>query len=424
MPSHKPVITVQGFKGINNRLTPEREPPGYLRTADNINIDSSGSAAKRQGYTLKDHGHYTSIWASDNGLGCYAVKDGDLVSISPDYVVTTLLSGYLIDKVSFEEVDGVIYLISDEFSGRIVRGELKGFGVTQQTSQPTLSISTGLLPEGDYQVVISSLRDDGVESGTSKPQIIRVPTNSKISFTLPTITSPSIIAYKIYCSNPSGSELFYHGTSSSGSYDIDSPPNSIIPFKMFNLYSPPLGSIIKYFKGRLYIASGNILWYSEPFQYEHFRLDSNYFEYPEPIREVMPVESGIWVASDKVYYLQGSNPDEFKQITKELAKIVPGTSTMVSNTFLNIDNTPYGYKWLVSSDIGILALFDQGFFTNMTSANLSLESASSGTSTFVQLDGLAQYLSILKKDENPNNSTMGDLVEATIIRNGVPITFN
>jgi hypothetical protein len=125
-----------------------------------------------------------------------------------------------------------------------------------------------------------------------------------------------------------------------------------------------------------------------------------------------------------VYYLQGTNPEEFKQISKEIAKVVRGTSTVVSNTFLNIDNTPSGYKWLVSSDIGILALFDQGFFTNLTAANISLETATTGTSTFIQSNGLAQYLSVLKKDENPNNSTMGDMVEATIIRNGVPITFN
>src|SRR5690606_18535746 len=93
-----------------------------------------------------------------------------------------------------------------------------------------------------------------------------------------------------------GSELYYHGTGSFGStYVISDQSGLINPLRTFNLYPPPFGSIIKFYKGRLYIAQANVLWYSEPFQYEYFKLDSTYLEFPDTIKECIVVDDGIWV---------------------------------------------------------------------------------------------------------------------------------
>jgi len=146
-------------------------------------------------------------------------------------------------------------------------------------------------------------------------------------------------------------------------------------------------------------------------------MTSNFFEFPERIREVMPVEDGIWIGSDKLYYLSGEQPDEFKRTTKEHIKIVEGTSSIVSGSYVHIDNTPIGYKWLVTSDLGIFILFNQGMTINLTSQNVEIERASSGTALFLRSKGTNQYLSVLKTTGSPNNSVLGDLVESRIIRN-------
>lgn len=98
-----------------------------------------------------------------------------------------------------------------------------------------------------------------------------------------------------------------------------------------------------------------------------------------------------------------------------------GTGTIISGSYIHLDNTPIGYKWLVTSDLGIWVLFNQGLCINLTSDNISLESADTGTSVFLQDSGMNQYLSILEKNNKSNNSVFGDLVETQIIRNGVVI---
>jgi len=52
---------------------------------------------------------------------------------------------------------------------------------------------------------------------------------------------------------------------------------------------------------------------------------------------------------------------------------------------------------------------------------VELEAADSGAGLFLQTNGMNQYLSILKTNQNPNNSVMGDLIESSIVRNGIII---
>jgi hypothetical protein len=423
MPQHPKSSIFKSFKGINNVLLPERVPTNYLISADNLNMDKSGRLTNRQGYTKIDDGNYLCVWASDQGLGCYAVRDGSIVSIDNDLNITTLKLDNLTEPLSFEEIDGVVYFSSSETNGRIVNGEVRPWGILQQMTTPSVTVGAGLLPQGTYQLSITFVRDDGFESGTGRAKVIQVSNNSSISFTIPYTNEPYITSARIYLSTPDGTELYYIGSGPPGSpYTIQNLSTMTSILKSFGLNEPPKGAIIKYYRGRIYIADKKILWYSEPFQYEKFDLSSNFFEYPEDIRAILPVEDGIWVASDRLYYLSGDDATKFRQINKEYIKIIKGSEVKVGSSYLHMDNTPTGYKWLVTSDVGIMALFNQGFIINMTAPNLSTDLADSGTSVFLQDGGTNQYLTVLKTNGDPNNSVMGDLVESTIIRNGVIIT--
>lgn len=422
MPKHPKVIKYSAFKGINNIVDAQCTDPAYLKKALNVNIDKLGGIGTRKGYVKKDTANYSSVWSSENRQGCYAVRNGDLVKLNPDYSFITLLSGIGNEKLSFEEVDNIIYYTSSNTNGIIFNGVRKEWGMPKNTLSPTLTQTAGLLVAGTYQISFTYVRSDGTESGTSKSFIITVTANSGISVSIPTNPDISITSARVYCSTLDGNTLYYAGSASLGtSFIIEDTSNLINPLRAFNLDKAPNGHIVKYHKGRLYVAEDNILWYSEPFQYNYFKLDSNYIEFSERIREIMPVEDGLWIGSESLYFLSGSSPDEFKRNLKEHIKIVEGTSTRISGSYVHIDNTPIGYKWLVTSDLGIFILFNQGLVINLTSANVELDQANSGTSIFLQDAGINQYLSILKTNQNPNNSVIGDLVETSIVRNGVII---
>jgi hypothetical protein len=426
MPQHPKTLNIAAFKGLNNVVSPESTPPEFLKKALNIDIDKLGGIAKRKGYSLKDSGNYISIWASENRLGCFANKNGNLIEVKSDYSVSTVKSNISNDPVSFDEVDGVIYYTSDAHNGMIVNGVHKDWGIPKNILAPTLSLAVGTLSEGTYQVSFTYVRSDGIESGATPASMITVPNGSGISLNIPNTSIPDIVYSRIYCSEPNGKVLYYAGLSLLNStFTIGSTSSFSNPFKMFNLDKAPTGHIVKYYRGRIYIAQDNVLWYSEPYQYQHFNLGSNYFEFPERIREVMPVEDGIWLGSDRLYYLSGDSPESFKRSTKEHIKIVEGTASKISGSYIHLDNTPIGYKWLVTSDLGIFVLFNQGLVINLTSQNVALEGSDLGTSVFLQDSGLNQYLSILKTNGNPNNSVVGDLVEtSTSLNNSVGGSLN
>lgn len=422
MPKYPKAVTYSSFKGLNNTANPEDTDISYLKKALNIDIDKIGGISKRKGYVKKDSSSYSSLWASTNGLGCYGVRGTDLIRLYSDYSYDILKANVDNNLISFEEIDNIIYLSSDTFNGIIDNGVFRSWGLDKNNFSPTLTSSSGSLSEGTYQVAFTYVYSDGRESGTKSASLITVSDNSSISLNIPTNSDPNILYARIYCSTTSGNVLFYSGIGTLGSnYTINSTLNLISPLRFFNLDKAPLGSIVKYYKGRMYIASDNILWYSEPFQYEYFKLDSNYIEFPENIKEIMPVEDGVWVGSDKLYFLFGDEPSTFRRITKELIKIVKGTATLIPGSYTPIDNLSGGYKWLVSSNLGIFMLHSQGVATNLSSPNVELESADSGTSLFLQTNGMNQYLSILKTNQNPNNSVIGDLIETSIVRNGIII---
>ena len=417
MPQHLKTKNVTGFKGLNNTVTPQNTPEEYLKVALNIDLDKGGNIIKRKGYALVDSGNYTSLWSNDSGTKCYAVKSGNLIKLNKDYSSSIIVSGVTTDKLSFEEVDGVVYLSSSTFNGIIEKDIYRSWGIPKVGLSPTLTSTTGILSGGIYQVSFTYVSSSGRESGTVNPSYISVPDGSSISLTIP--ANPTYPFARVYCSTHNGSDLYYNGITTPGStYIISDQLNTINPLRTFGLDSAPTGQKIKFYKGRIYIAQDNILWYSEPFQYEYFNLISNYIEFSSRITEIMPVEDGIFIGSDKLYFLSGYNPSEFKKEIKDTCRVIEGTGQRISGSYVHIDNTPEGYKWLVTTDLGIYLLFNQGIVINNTSSNIAMEDADIGSSLFLQDNGINQYLSMLKVNKDPNNSVLGDMAEAVIVRNG------
>lgn len=425
MPIHPKGIRYTAFKGLNNTGSPENTAPDYLKKVLNIDIDKTGNINKRKGYTKVDTANYSSLWSSDSGLGCYGIRDGNLVRINSDYSHTTIKSGLGNISLSFEEINGDIYIMSPTFKSIIRNGVLYDWGIEKNILAPTLSRVVGNLPEGTYQVSFTYVDSFGFEGGTVAASVITVPANSGISLSVPTPINSSNMNYcRIYCSNTNGNGLYYYGVADFNTTKIISDTTPLVnPLKTFNLDSAPYGTSIHYYKSRMYVIDGRYLWYSNPFQYNYFQLDSNYLEFDEDIIGVMVVNNGLWVCTKtNLYYLAGSDPVSMILDWKDKVSMIPGTATILSGSYTQTIPLAPGFKWLISTNLGIYLLADQGSFMNVSTPNVELESADSGTSLFLQANGMNQYLSILKTNQDPNNSIMGDLVETTITRNGITIS--
>lgn len=424
MPNHPKTTDVNAFKGLNNNLRPERTDINRLKEAMNIDIDRDGGLHKRPGYTEVDDGSYTALYANDKI--CYAIRGGDLVRIYQDYSFDTVTTSLGTLTASFETLEGEneVYYTSPERSGVLSGSTTRPYGISRPNPSPILTQGTGLLDPGTYQISITYVSTDGRESGAALAQYTLLTTPKSIILSgIPASPDPTVDTVRVYCSTPNGEVLYLvqeltNGTSTT---TIADPFRGVVPLRSFGIYTPPNGHILREGHGRMWIAEDNYLWYSEPYAYEWFRLQSNFLPFESRIRAVMPTEGGVWVGTDRLYYLAGKDPNAMRQKEVEPVKCVEGTDIKILGTYIFIENTPIGYKWLVTTDRGMYICFNDGIALNMTEQQVSLPKADQGTGIFLQQDGINRYLSILQQKKESNNLAVGDLATATIIRNGITI---
>lgn len=420
MPNHPKTVPIDGFKGLNNVLRPERTPPQYLKEADNVDIDKSGGIQKRLGFSNIASGIFHSCWADDPY--CMAVRDGDLVAIDSLYNTSVLQADVGNNPISYFRLDDSIYFSSTTTNGVIEDGSVRSWGI-EPPGRPNLANASGNMFNGSYQVALTYSTAEGRESGSRVAAVVDVTTGGIALSNIPASDDPEVTRVNIYMSHDNGEELYYRDSVANGQTSYTITDDSGIRRKMdtFNMMPPPKGHIIDQAHGRSWVTEENFLWYSEPYQYELFDYRKNYIRFPQRIRAFMPTQDGAWVASDGLYYMAGEDPNRADLTLKEPVKVVEGSAVRIPGAYIFIENTPIGYKWLVHTNKGIYVCFNNGIALNMTSQNYEFPTADEGAAAFVQLDGINRYTSLLKTPRDSENAAVGDLVTATIVRNGVVV---
>lgn len=72
--------------------------------------------------------------------------------------------------------------------------------------------------------------------------------------------------------------------------------------------TPPPGTHLCWFQGRLWVADGAYIWVSEVYAPGKFRLAGSGFQFGSPIRMMKPVKNGVWVSdSQHTGFIQAGN---------------------------------------------------------------------------------------------------------------------
>lgn len=425
MPTHPKTVLLNSFQGINNVSLPERTNPKYMKEANNVDLTKDGSFRLRKGFTQVLSGNYRSIWSNNSAL--YAMKGGDLVSISTamdETVVHTGLDSEL--DVAYVKANNIVYFSNGEYSGAIENGAGRQWGINPPAMSPTTAVTSGILDEGRYQVVVTYSDADGRESGARLAASISVNANQGILLTglLPSINN-EVTTTNIYCTQANG-EVFYLVASipdTDTTFAINDVSHAVVTLKTQHMSAPPAATMLEYYNGRVYGAYENLLWWTEAMSYEHVSMSHNFVQYPSDIKGIMAVDDGIWVAADKLYYLAGKDGPDMRNIEKEDCVMVKGSGVKISGSYIFLENTPLGQKWLITTDRGIFVLMSSGVVLNLTEKNVAFPEAEQAAAAFIQQDGVNKYVSLLK---NPNsdvqNVAVGDLAVGEIVRNGVVIS--
>ena len=330
------VVVYSAFGGLRNDVTPERFSNTDLAFASNVDIDKSGRVFRRQGFTLQRAGAAHSLWADSTQTVCMFVSSGQLMQLHADMSATALAA--LRDGLSrtdFERVNDRVYFSNGTDTGVFENGAVRSWGLTSPML-PGVSPTVGAMPPGQYQFAMTWLRNDGQESGTGAAGVVAV-TDGGAAFALPVSADPTVVGKVLYVSTCNGDQLFQAAVlpnaQTAFTYANDTTELSTGLETQFR-QAPPAGQLIAWYRGRMFVAVGSVLFYSDPFAYELFDL-RRYIDLDGRVTMLAPMTdkelsdagraSGFFIGTDKSCgVLAGSDPDSFQYIPKTAYGAIPG----------------------------------------------------------------------------------------------------
>jgi hypothetical protein len=405
---------LDSFKnGINNVESAESIPKGSLREALNADITTPGDIRRRPGYNLIYSGSdIHSLWNR------FFVESGTLKYLELDNTAADIVSGLTSDPLSYCEVNGEVYFSNEKNNGK-VSGP---WGVATPERPPVVAVGSGVCTAGFYQVSISFIDSvTGERGGATNPVVIELQADGGIEITdIPQATEN--YNCEIWVSPPNGEELFFQHEVAKGttSTSISSLVSSGKRLDTLFMDTPAPGHIIRNFKGRIYIASGSTVWYTEAQRYGLYKPSENFFNFDSRIRVLQETEGGIYVVTETTtYFLSGDNP-------KTMVLSIVGKSSGVEGTGITSDaknfNVEFNGKiayWM--GDTGPMLGFPDGQLKYIREDEFITPKAQTGCTGYREINGIRQMISNLFDEEPENGFGASDRAVAKVFRNGVLI---
>ncbi len=155
--------------------------------------------------------------------------------------------------------------------------------------------------------------------------------------------------------------------------------------------NPPIGRLIEYYNGRVYIVQDDVVWYSEPFNLNAFDLARNYIQLPGYIRMLKAVAGGLYVSTETdIFFYKGSTPEDFHEVKVADYPAIEGTAQVIQGRInFGQDGKPdVEVAWgleksaILLAEKGVCWGGSGGEFFNLTEKRIKLPKASTGAGLF------------------------------------------
>lgn len=381
-------VALQSFLGMNNLLPAEKlstKEGAFVRSAVNVDVTDAGTLKRRQGTEQSLAGaECHSFWTHRNdafmvdGSTLYRLSETPL-GLSKTALATVtpgLQFSYTSDGREVRASNGVEAL-------RITGNTVSPWAVPTPRYQPLLVAGQGgSLPAGQVRVCVSYMDAAGEEGATTQPVAAFVGENGALTIT--GIPHEAGYTTLLYATQPNDDQFFKIGEPAGTTVAMALKPSEGPRPAGLMLAPMPAGHIVRYLNGRLLVAAGNMLYYSETYQLGLYDPNKNFIPFPEPITMVEPCQNGFYLSADQTYWIDGNLPQA--DLNPVLPyKAVLGTSGPVPNT---------NSVWWMSERGTILGTQD-GQVQNLQEKNVAVDPAVVGASLFREQDGMKQMVSSL-----------------------------
>ncbi|MEO5360626.1 MAG: hypothetical protein H7843_09270 [Nitrospirota bacterium] len=407
------------FKGLSNVLPPERMGFSYLSSAVNVDIDDSGMIRRRSGYKKVYGGTPHSLWS--DGRVCLFCENGQLKElVRPEvpgapYGVRSLRQGLTSGRrMAYLSLNGTVYYSDGVITGAIdTRGErpvARTWGM-MPPPMPLLSATTGSLRPGRYAIALSYVRRGGAyspsggqESGTSNLSHIETMTGG-ITAAVTASCDPDAAGINLYITAVYGEALYLAMRLPNQTADVvlqDEPAPMLTPLTE-GLKPPPGGHLLTYYRGRIYTAAHDVLYYSEPFAPELYNMATNWIPFNGMITLLAAADEGIFIGTkDELYMLRGSTPDKFT--IHLLSNCGAVSESQTTGTVHRSDNGINSVKrmllWESRQGKCSVSLEGSSEINYPAEGIYSYECGLTGAGIVERRDGMSLYISVMKKGIN------------------------
>lgn len=305
-----PTNRMQFAGGIDTKTDPTNMPAGRVRDIANIDVTADGIGFVREGFTP------TGLLPGARcmqGFDTFALcaQGGGLYRIDYPLAATLIATGlHPINPVAYTRHAGRVWFTDGDMLGCVSADghSTVRVGLPTPASPNIRTVGAGGLTPGRYGLAlsfVSATEESGISAitftyTTAGVELLHIP------------PAPTGCDVRVYMTQPDGDRL-YHA--------LDIPAGLVPPILISTqaegkvatnqyLTQTPGGRLLAGYNGRMYVARGNVLYFSEPLHYGLTALQHGFVLYESEITLLQAVESGLYVGTRAhLHYLAGDGPN-------------------------------------------------------------------------------------------------------------------
>ncbi len=369
---------------------------GAVRRAENVDIRRDGRFSRRPGYEVAVPGAgFQSLHKTERGV--LVVRNGKVYALDLNSYTPTLLCELgSEDPADFTEHNGHLYFgnITSLWWVPADATAPRRVGVSLPATMPSAEAhASGALAAGRYTVAISRMDDRGEESPTKVVGQVNLPAGGGIRLHGMTPDVGSTI--RAYITPPDGDALYLSESFSAAfsEFIVSRPPDGAIRSTQ-HLAPLPGGDFIRGHAGRIYVARGDTVFFSEPLRPHLHDPRHNFIKFVGPIRFIEAVVGGVFVADDRgVWFMPGNEPEQVRRVTS--VRAIARSSVLVPGSHFNKELTQSDQDcavWL--SEEGYMLGRFTGDVVSLHPERVRVAAALEGRSRFIVRDGLKQIITL------------------------------
>lgn len=387
------MLTFDKFSGINNVQPEPRLDDSALVIARDVDIGLSGEVYRRAGFSALSPDCHKNLYQAQGYM--LATIGGDLVAIDEHGARTVVADAVGADRIWYCRLpggstafsNGLIHGVTDGASGREWSVPVPGW---TGDAEPI----AGALHSGAYAWHLTYTRlSDGLEGPPSSAAPVTVESGGVFLYGLPAKDGHKL---NVYLSGHNGEGAYLAGSTAGDEFAFSGSNDALVlPCRTMGLSPAPIGTVSAFWRGRVLVAQGPVLWASMPHAPHLFDMRRDFKQFDAPITLVQPVDDGVYVGTEReLAFLAGDLFDQMAYRSTAQGAVALGSGVAAPGDMVQQgDGVGSGTAMLCIAGGGVVAGFSGGTAINMTEGRYRC-TAAEVSATFRIVNGVPQYLAV------------------------------